>query len=57
MAEAVGTVRVVAMGIRAGIRCHTRTGLWIPYAKHFLGFCYNHCHESGGLTQFSIEGP
>jgi len=39
MSEAAETVRVVAMGIRAVIRCHTRTLLWIPYAKHFLGCC------------------
>jgi hypothetical protein len=36
MAEAAETVRLVAMGIRAGIRCHTHAGLWIPYAKHLF---------------------
>jgi hypothetical protein len=48
MAE-VETVTVVAMGVRAGIRCHTRTGPWIPYANHY--------HESTGHIQFRIEEP
>jgi len=37
--QAAETVRVVAMGIRAGIRFHTCTGLRIPYGKHFVGCC------------------